>query len=402
MTQKIKITVPKKFAGLFSPNYRYYVYHGGRGSAKSHSIARYLIAAAMSQPLKILCARELQSSIADSVHKLLSDVISLYKLGAWFNVGKAEITCVNGSSFIFKGIAFNVDSIKSTEAVDICWLEEADRVTQNSWDIIIPTIRKPGSKFIVSFNPTNDDDPVYKMFVTTPHPQALVTEVNWRDNKHLSQELIKEKNYMMETDYEKYLHVWEGKTRTVSDAQIFKGKFVVQEFSSEGVNAFYHGMDFGFSKDPSVVIRCFIKDQNLYIDKEGYGHGVELSELPALMNSVLASRHYKILADCARPETISHLANLEGGGYNIKGAKKWSGSVEDGIEFLKSFRKIVIHPSCPNTIKEFQKYSFKIDKHTNEVLPIVVDDWNHCIDSLRYALDDMIKHKASIYDAGFV
>lgn len=399
MTQAIKITVPKKFAGISSRSHRYIVYHGGRGSAKSHSIARYLIAAAMSEPLKILCTREHQISIADSVHKLLCEIISIHKLDAWFNIGKTEITCTNGSSFIFKGLAFNVDNVKSTEGVDICWVEEADRVTKASWDVLIPTLRKPGSRFIISFNPTNDDDPVYNMFITNNHPDALVTEVNWRDNRHISEELLKEKDYMQATDYENFLHVWEGHTRTVSDAQIFKGKFVVQDFSSDGVESFYHGMDFGFAKDPSTVVRCFIKGSELFIDREAYGHHVELPELPALIDKVLAGKGYRIFADCARPETISYLANKT---YNIKGAKKWSGSVEDGIEFLKSFTKIIIHPSCINTAKEFSKYSYKVDKYTSQVLPIVVDDWNHCIDALRYALDDMIKIKTSIYDEGIL
>lgn len=393
---QIDITVPKKFLTLCKPN-RYHVFYGGRGSAKSHSVARYLIAEAMARPIKVLCARELQVSIADSVHRLLTDIIKVHNLDQWFEVGKTEITCVNGSSFIFKGLAHNVANVKSTEGIDLCWVEEADKVSQNSWDVLIPTIRKPGSRIIITFNPTHEDDPVYEMFIKNEHPDAIVTQVSWRDNKHMPEVLHKEKDHMMASDYEKYLHVWEGETRTISDAQVFRGKFVVEDFSSDGVEAFYHGMDFGFAKDPSVIVRCFVQGPDLYIDRESYGHHIELTDLPQIINRTLAARNYKILADAARPETISFLKNM---GYNIYGAKKWQGSVEDGIEFLRSFRKIVIHPTCVHTIEEFKRYSYKVDRHTNEILPIVVDEYNHCIDGLRYALDDMIKKKTTIYDVG--
>jgi phage terminase large subunit len=360
-------------------------------------VARYLVCLALQGPTKILCTREMQNSISDSVHKLLSDVINDHGLSPYFDIMRNEITAFNGSSFIFKGLAHNVESVKSTEGVDVCWVEEADKVSQNSWDVLIPTIRKPGSRIIVTFNPTHEDDPVYQMFVVNGMPDAIVTKVSYLDNPHFPAVLKAELEYMRSVDYEKYLHVWEGHTRTISDAQIFRGKFVVEDFSSDGVEAFYHGMDFGFAKDPSTIVRCFVQGPDLFIDRESYGHHIELTDLPRIINKTLAARNYKILADAARPETISFLKNL---GYNIWPAKKWQGSVEDGIEFLKSFRRIVIHPSCGHTIEEFRRYSYKVDRHTNEILPIVVDDWNHCIDAIRYGLDDMIKKKTTIYDIG--
>lgn len=394
---KIEITVPKKFSTITAPA-RYHVYYGGRGSAKSHSIARYLLCDAMARHKKTLCTREYQNSITDSVHRLFVDLIHQHQLEQWFDVTRNEIICTtNGSSFIFKGLAHNIDSVKSTEGVDDCWVEEGDKVSQNSWDILIPTIRKPGSRIFVSFNPTHEDDPVYQMFVKTKNPDAIITEVSYRDNPHFPEVLQKEMEHMRATDYEKYLHVWEGQLRTVSDAQVFRGKFVVEDFSSDGVEAFYHGMDFGFAVDPSAMSRVFIKDQELFIDREGYGHGVELNDLPKIMDPVLASKYYKIYADSARPETISHLSNM---GYNISPASKWAGSIEDGIEFLKSFRRIVIHPRCVHTINEFRNYSYKIDRHTNMVLPIIVDKHNHIIDSLRYGLNDFIKKRTTIYDTG--
>jgi phage terminase large subunit len=393
----IDIDIPEAFDGLLE-EHRYYVYYGGRGSSKSHSIARFLICLALCGSYKILCARELQNSIMESVYSLLKGVIYLYNLESYFNIKMALIECpCTGSVFFFKGLCHNIESVKSTEGIDICWIEEADKVSQNSWDTLIPTIRKPGSKIIITFNPTHEDDPVYQMFVVTGQPDSVVRKVNYNDNPYFPEVLEKERVHLRATDYEKYLHVWEGELRTVSDAQVFKGKFVVEEFNSIGEECFYHGMDFGFANDPSTVVRCFIKGTNLYIEKEAYAHHVEINELPSLMRSVIVSKYHKIKADCARPETISYLKN---DGFNIEGAKKWQGSVEDGIEYMKSFTKIIIHPSCIHAIEEFKRYSFKIDKRTNEVIPVVMDDFNHIIDAIRYALDDFIRRKITIYDDG--
>jgi phage terminase large subunit len=398
----MNILIPEAFKGLFT-EHRYYVYYGGRGSAKSHSIARYLIIAALNQHLKILCTREIQSSIIESVHALLKAIITQYDLHKWFTIKNTEIETYNGSLFIFKGLAHNIEAVKSTEGVDLCWIEEADKVSQNSWDILIPTIRKPNSKFIISFNPTHEDDPVYQMFVIDKQPSSIVKKVNYSDNPHFPTVLMDELRHLRETDYERYLHVWEGELRTISDAQVFKGKYVVKDFSSEGIEAFYHGMDFGFANDPSTVVRCFIRDKDLYIDKEAYGHHIEMKDLGKLIKKVIAAKNYKIFADCSRPETISFLKNNPGDNWNIHPCDKWPNSVIDGCEFIRgAFDHVIIHPCCVHTIEEFKRYSFKIDKHTNEVLPIIVDDYNHCLDSLRYSLNSFIKRKVTIYDKGFL
>ncbi|MEI6422641.1 MAG: PBSX family phage terminase large subunit, partial [Lentisphaerota bacterium] len=272
MANQINIKIPDVFHGLYT-DARYYVYYGGRGSGKSWSIAQYLICMALSQPLKILCTREFQNSILESVYSLLKGIISRYKLGQWFNCKLNTIECYNGSVFIFKGLAHNIESVKSTEGIDLCWIEEADKVSQTSWDTLIPTIRKPNSKIIVTFNPTNEDDPVYSMFITSPPGDAVVQKVNYNDNPHFPAVLEKEMLHLKATDYEKYMHVWEGQLRTISDAQVFKNKFVVDTFDSKemGIENFYHGMDFGFANDPSAVVRLFIKGRDLFIEHECFG-----------------------------------------------------------------------------------------------------------------------------------
>jgi phage terminase large subunit len=237
------------------------------------------------------------------------------------------------------------------------------------------------------------------MFIDHQPDDAIIKKVSWRDNPHFPEVLHKEMMNMKAFNYEKYLHIWEGELRTISESQVFNEKFIVKEFDSKemGIESFFHGMDFGFANDPSAVVRVFIHERSLYIDNEAFGYGIEINELSSLIRKVIASRHYKIKADCARPETISYLKNE---GWNIEGADKWSGSVEDGIEFMRGFEKIIIHPRCTNCISEFTKYSFKIDKRTNEILPIVVDEYNHGIDAIRYALVNLIQRRFSIYDEG--
>jgi len=393
------IHIPPIFKSL-SEDARYFIYYGGRGSGKSHSIARYLVCLSMQMKLKILCTRELQNSIAESVYILLKNIIIQYDLYPYFYIKLNSIECVNGSVFIFKGLAHNIESVKSTEGVDICWIEEADKVHQNSWDILIPTIRKPNSKFIASFNPTHDDDPVYKMFILNKHERTITQKVNWSDNPYFPDVLKGEMEAMKQSDYDRYLHVWEGELRTISDAQVFKNKYCVQEFETPKDMVYYHGMDFGFAKDPTTVIRSFIRGKSLFIDREEYGHHVEIKDIPAMVRNIMVGEDYylwQIKADAARPETISYLKNL---GINCVAAPKWAGSIEDGIEYIKSFQQIVIHPRCTHTIEEFRRYSYKIDKRTNDILPIVVDDYNHTIDSIRYSIADLIKRKATIYDDG--
>lgn len=397
----IDIKIPHAFCDIAKPA-RYKVYYGGRGSAKSMSVARYILWRCLKDPVRVLCAREFQNSIQESVHQLFSELIRNLDLSNMFTVRQATITSYTGAEIFFKGIAHNIEGIKSTEGIDICWVEEAETVSNKSWDILGPTIRKPGSEILITFNPRFEHDPTYQRFVANLPPNTIRQKVNYDDNPYFPEVLKEEMIYMKSVDYEKYQWIWEGYPRSISDAQIFKGKYVVEDFSSEGVENFRFGADFGFAKDPSCLVRCFIKDGNLYVDHESFGHGVELKDLPALYRKIPLSHKYKIWADSSRPETIAFLQRPENGSFNIEGAEKWPNSVEEGVEFLRSFNKIVIHPRCSNIIFEMTAYCYKVDKQTDEVLPIIIDKNNHGIDSLRYSLTTMIKRKMTIFDRGVV
>lgn len=379
------------FREIWRPH-RYKVYYGGRGSGKSWAVAQALIVMSDMANIRVLCCREIQNSIKDSSYQILKDTAERLGIAGRFSFLESEIRHRRtGARFIFKGLARNVQSVKSTEGIDIAWVEEAQTVSETSWETLIPTIRKPGSEIWVTFNPLNADDPTTKRFVENPSPEAYVRKINFDENPHFPPELRAEMEHDKAIDYEKYLHIWEGFPRTVSDAQVFKGRYSVESFPDDlwkRAERLFFGADFGFARDPNTLVRCFILDKRLYIEHEAYGVGIELDEMPQLYDSIPESRKWAIKADSARPETISYLRNRCG--FNIAPAEKWQGSIEDGIAYLKSFEKIVIHPRCKHTAEEFRLYSYKIDKTTNEVLPIILDKNNHVIDGIRYALDGYI------------
>lgn len=381
-----RLQVAEKFAPLALPA-RYKIFYGGRGGAKSWAFAQELLYQALLRPLRVLCAREYQVSISDSVHKLLCDQITRLGWDCFYTVTKTQIRSVTGSEFIFKGLRHNAQEIKSLEGVDICWVEEAQSVSRESWDLLIPTIRKESSEIWVSFNPGSPDDETYKRFVLNPPSDAVVVRVGWQDNPWFPATLERERLYCKETDTEAYAHIWGGEPRSISDAQIFKGRFEVKSFETPEDARFFHGVDWGFAKDPTALVRLFVKEDSLYIDAEAYGVGVELDELPTLFDSIDTARKWPIKADAARPETISYMKRK---GFNIASAKKWAGSVMDGIALLKSFRCIYIHPRCKHTAEEFRLYAYKVDKNSEDILPVPVDAWNHCIDAARYALDGYV------------
>ena len=297
------------FAELYSPH-RYKVFYGGRGSGKSHAVAQALTFLSSNINLRILCCREIQNSIKDSSYQVLKDMTDRLGIGHEFKFTESEILHTRtGSRFIFSGLLRNENSIRSKEGIDICWIEEASSVSQRSWDVLTPTIRKPGSELWLTFNPLTVDDPT-NVFIENPPPNAYVRKVNYWDNPFFPEVLREQMEWDKQNDFEKYLHVWEGYPLTISDAQVFKGRFVVEPIPEDlwkKADRLFFGADFGFARDPSTLIRCFIFDNRLFIDHEAYGVGVEIDEIPQLYRSVPGADQWPIKGDSARPETISYL-----------------------------------------------------------------------------------------------
>jgi phage terminase large subunit len=393
-TPTIDVHLPPKFFNLFQKA-RFKSHYGGRGSAKSRSYSRALVAKAHTSKELILCTREYQNSIKDSVHRLLKNEITRLDLQQWFDVTDRTIKSrITGSEFVYAGLKINADEIKSMEGVTITWLEEAQNTSDESLKMLFPTVRENNSEIWASWNPDDEDSPVARKCITKPPKNSIITKVSWRDNPWFPAVLEEERLQMLEDDPIAYEWIWEGGFRKIGNAVIFNKRVEYKEFDTPTDARLFHGADWGFSTDPSVLMRCFIQDSCLFIDYEAFGYGVELDELPGLFDIIPTARKWPIKADCARPETISHMRRK---GFNISGAEKWSGSVEDGIAFLKAFKKIIIHPRCPNISKEARLYSYKVDKKQLDkdgqpvVLPIIVDANNHGWDSIRYALDGYIR-----------
>ena len=413
--RELVMQIPTAFQGLFKPA-RYKAYWGGRGSAKSHSFARALVLQANWRPLRVLGAREIQNSIRDSVKRLLDDVINEAGL-TWhgrpfYESLDTEIRGLNGSLFTFAGVRTNPDKIKSSEGLDIVWLAEANRISEQSLTKIRPTLRSPDSEIWAEWNPESPKDPIDKMFrlngrprteETGLPPRSIARQVSWRNNEFFPDVLREEMEFDYARDPDLAAHVWGGAYRTMSDAQVFKN-WRQERFDTPPDARFYFGGDWGFARDPAVLIRCWMRGKTLYVDREAWGLHVDIDHLPALFagsdwqqparwsnpaperfKGIPGATRWTIRCDSARPETISYLRKY---GFNTVAARKGPNSIVEGVEFLKTM-DIVVHPDhCPHTVDELSSYSYKIDERSQEVLPQFADKKNHTIDALRYALED--------------
>lgn len=374
-----------EWAGDLWESYRHFAVHGGRGGGKSHSIAAALVVQAAQKPLRILCAREVQKSIRDSVKRLLDDQIERTGLRAFYESTDTEIRGKNGSLFIFAGLRGNAAGIRSIEGIQVCWVEEAATVSQASIDTLIPTIRADNSRLIWSWNPDLETDPIDVMF-RGPHgapPNSIVRQVNYDDNPWFPEVLRVAMEYDRSRDIDKYNHIWLGQYRRNSEARVFKN-WRVEAFESPTHVDYKLGADFGFSIDPSCALRCWINGREIYVDHEAWGLGIEIDRLPSLFMSIPDAERWPLVADNSRPETISYLRR--NGFPLIIPAIKGARSVEEGVEFLKSY-DLVIHPRCQHLIDELTLYSWKTDPLTGLVLPQLEDKDNHLIDALRYAVE---------------
>lgn len=394
MNDTATVKLPDAFGFLFDPplgSIRYRVAYGGRGSAKSWSFARALLLHGVSRPLRILCAREYQSSIRDSVHRLLKDQIQAMGLGGFYAVERSRIYAANSTEFFFLGIKRDPHSIKSLEGVDLCWVEEGEAISRESLDILVPTIRKPGSEIWVSFNPKQPEDPAYHDFVTEPRDRAIVRRVSWLDNPWLGDVLRHEQEELLRRDPEAHAHVWGGEPWKRSKDQVFFGKWRVAEFEpEEHWDDPLYGADWGFAHDPTVLERCWIADSRLWIDYDERGIGWSAAEIDRRFRRVPGADDHTIRGDAARPETINELCQR---GLDVVAAPKWSGSVEDGVEHLRGYDQIVIHPRCKGLIEEARLYRYKTDPRTGDVLPKILDAHNHGWDAVRYALAPIIQKR---------
>ncbi|AFH95196.1 PBSX family phage terminase large subunit [Providencia stuartii] len=394
-----RIEIPPKLVPVFeNEGVRYRGAYGGRGSAKTRTFAlmtaiRGYMAAKNGQSGVILCAREYMNSLEESSMEEVKQAIrSVPWLNDFYELGEKYIrTKCRSVSYVFAGLRHNLDSIKSKARILIAWVDEAESVSETAWTKLTPTVREAGSEIWVTWNPERDGSATDKRFRKEPPDNAIIVEMNYDDNPWFPSVLEEERlSDQSRLDPNTYAWIWEGAYLENSDKQVLANKYVVKSFPDDlwkNADRLLFGADFGFAKDPNTLIRMFILDDCLYIEREAYGVGVELDHMPAFYDEIPEARKWPIKADSARPETISYLKRK---GFNISAAKKWQGSVEDGITYLRGFKQIIIHPRCKETAKEARLYSYKTDRITGEVLPVIEDAYNHCWDAVRYGLDGYI------------
>lgn len=380
---------------------------GGRSSGKSHERAEAAVEAIVMNPdCKIVCIREIQKSLKFSAKALIESKIRKMGVSHLFEITVTEIRRQGRNAMaepatgiiIFQGMQdHTADSIKSLEGFDIAWCEEAQSLSKRSIELLVPTIRKDGSELWFTWNPDQPEDAVEELF--KDNAAATVVHVNFTENPFCPEVMKEEAARMLKKDPEAYNHVWLGGFNVKSDSQIFKGRWRVDDFEPENHwNGPYYGMDFGFSNDPTVMVRCWINDNRLMIDIDSGQTNLDLDRTASYFTKAdpQVVKH-TIRADSARPESISFLKR-HGLPY-IEAVKKWPNSVEDGIEFLKTFDEIVIHERCEHMQQEARLYSYKIDKKTGDILPVIIDEFNHRWDAVRYALAPLIKQNTVIFEA---
>lgn len=388
------IEMPDKLAEVFSvPRgaVRYRGAEGGRGSGKSFTFAKMSAIFGAVEPLRILGTRELQTSIKESFYaEVKNAILSTPWLKAHYRIGESYISGRNGTEYIFRGLRHNISSIKSMAQIDICIVEEAEDVPESSWRDLIPTIRADRSEIWPIWNPRKKGSATDTRFKDKDDDDMLIATVNYQDNNWFPSVLEKERQRDQKNlDPAVYSHVWDGKYLEQSEALVLHGKFRIDRFQpAEHWNGPYFGVDWGFATDPLAAAKLWIWDNYLFVEYEAYGSGVEIDHTDDFLQTVPGLKQHTSRADSARPEMISHCRRK---GYNMRPAVKGPGSVEDGIAFLRRFEWIVIHPRCVHTIAEAGAWSYKVDKLSGDVLPILIDADNHIWDAIRYALEPVMK-----------
>ena len=400
----LRIETAEAFEPLFG-DHRYQGASGGRGSAKSHFFGSQLVEESLIGHIRAACVREVQNSIKDSVKQLIEDYISAFGVSHLFKITEREIVGPHESLFIFRGLKnHTASSIKSLEGFNRAWFEEAQTLTQRSLDLAIPTFRS-GSQLRFSWNCEEPTDPVDVLFDSNKNdPDFARIHVDYRDNPWFPEELRRDMERDRRRDIDKYNHVWLGKHQKNSEARVFKN-WEVHSFEVPEDAMFLHGADWGYSVDPTVLVRCFTGkwvngkpayDPNgliLFITHECYKIGVEIDDTPRFFDGLDkentgAAQTWPIVADSANPQAISYLKRH---GYPlIRPSVKGPGSIKEGIRFLQGF-DIIVHPRCRHVQDELQHFCFKVDEKTKLVTNELMETKNHVIDSLRYAVEPVRK-----------
>ena len=383
---------PSKLDFLFE-NHRYKVAYGGRGSGKSWGFARALLLQAANKPLRVLCAREVQRSIKNSVHQLLSDQIQSLGLGQFYEVLESEIRGLNGSLFVFTGLATNTaESIKSYEGIDRVWCEEAQTISRKSWDILIPTIRKPESEIWVSFNPGLDTDDTYLRYCVNPPENAKVVKLNYMDNPWFSEVLEIERQHSEKTNPD-YENIWLGDCKAAVDGAIYSNEIREAQEGNRITTVPYDPMmkvhvvmDLGWNDSMSVILcQKGISDLRIigYIEDD---HRT-LDSYSAQLKNLSYNWGTMFLPHDGQSKDFKHGISAEDImkklGWDIRIVPK--ADIESGIKLARmNFHRIYFDKSAQRLVECLKNYRRSINSATNEPGAPLHDEYSHGADAFRY------------------
>ena len=380
--------IPTEFEQLLDRDWREAAVYGGRYSLKSHTVARILLIRARQKKTRVLCCRELQNSISDSSHQLLSDLIREYELDEFKVTNNSIVNTINGSDFLFKGLHRNEQSVKSTEGIDIAWVEEAQTVSQGSIEVLTPTIRKDGSQIIYTYNRLEEADPVHTRLVIEGRPNTLIINANY--DVALKYDFMPDVIKLeMEDDRDKrpdlYKHKWLGEPLALLESRIYKGWNIIDTIPKEA-RLERRGLDFGYTNDPSSIISIYKYNGGYIWDEELYQKGMSNKQLADTLRA-LEHPSTLVIADSSEPKSIDEIKNY---GVPVIGAVKGQGSVNQGIQLVQGL-PVSITRRSQRTIEEYRKYLWKTDKEDN-ILNTPIDLWNHSMDAGRYAMQSLYPH----------
>ncbi len=375
------------YGSIFYRPIRNTVVHGGRSSGKTTTAVRDITLLLTQKPLRLICGRQFMSAINKSIKQVFVEAIKELQLNSFFKIMDTEIKAINGSQIDFMGFDRNEGNIKGLQSYDICLIDEAQDISRSVLDTLKPTIRKDGSRLIFLMNRRHTTDAVDVDYIQHANNNTQVHHVNYYKNPFFSKEAEIERLHCLKTQAGRYGHIWLGEHDYNANTRVFNN-WTIKEFETDKQAMFRLGADWGYAIDPTCAVRCYINCKTLYIDYEAYKIGCEIVDIPDLFMAIPEANRWIMYADSARPETISHLNN--NGFPKLMKASKGKGSVEEGIAWLQSY-DIIVHPRCKHVIEELATYSYKVNRQTNEVLPILEDKNNHLIDSLRYATEALRK-----------
>lgn len=391
----VRIEIPAAFEPLFQPK-RYKAYYGGRGAAKSHNFARVLLIKGMQSPMRIVCAREIQKSIKDSVHQLLADIIKLHGLDDFYQVLETEIRGKNGTKFIFRGLKHNTTDLKSLEGADVLWIEEAENVSDRSYEIVIPTIRKESSEIWVSFNVKNINDPTYRRFVAQAHDDVFAKKVSWRDNPFFPKVLDNERRKLEAEDEEAYTHVWEGMPDTRRSGAVYAKQLTkareegrICKVPYDPSQEVFTAWDLGFGDSTAIWWLQFV--------------GRELRWLEYYENSGEQLDHYVSLVKGKKYNYSTHFLPHDGAHGNIRGLSVSKQLLQMGLKNRVLDREHDLAPGidilrqtiafsafdaekCADGIHALDAHAYEWDEDRRAFKPKPRHDWtSHASDAARYA-----------------